>query len=299
MEGHGIKVDLKPAINGTMTSGMTSYMAHLQDKEDGGFVKAGFHPQRSKTGRVQVAKGSFKCMNIPKTSVRRSIVSRFDDGKIAILDFNAADYRCIVAAVGDTDLSRQYEGVDDFHTKTAEAIFGDDARFRDVRRKVVKSTTYMSLYGGSVKNVAKATGLAPSVIDLLLGKMSFMEPIHRFRDELHRTSIKQGYVTTPTGMRIPLDGSEHPGKVLALYAQTCTNDAFMDGLVNVHDFLTDKKSRVLFTVHDELVIDVAPSEEQYLGNIKDTMELGSAKLFGMRLKVKLSTGINYWDQNND
>jgi len=197
-------------------------------------------------------------MNIPKSSIRRSIVSRYHSGLIATLDLNAADYRCIVSAVDDETLTTLYEDCDDFHTRTVEAVFGD-GRCTDVRRRVIKNITYISMYGGQDRS-----GLSKKQYDALMSKLSFMGPIHSFRDTLYEASMAAGHVTTPGGIVIPLDGSEHKGKVLALYAQTCTNEAFMGGLINVHSFLEDKRSKELFTVHDELVIDVHPDEMQHL-----------------------------------
>jgi len=302
MEENSVHVDPDNIdLDAGMTTHDLAFIQHIRDKMSGSYVYNKFIPQRTKTGRVHTAKGSFKCMNIPRNHVRQSIVSRFDGGKIATFDFNAADYRCIVASVDDENLNAYYEGCDDFHDRTVEYIFGDN-EFHDtsgIRRRVLKTITYTRLYGGSLKNLPKTTGLSSEKVGVLVEKLNeLFAPIVFFREKMYSESMNQGYVITPDDMKIDLNGSEHPGKVLALYAQTCTSDVFMDSIVSLHDFLQDKKSVMLFTVHDELVIDMHPDEMEYLDEMRDIMELGSARLFGMRLKVKVKSGLNYWDQND-
>ena len=278
-----------------LSAASAAWLRHLIDRTNkDGFAYVKFVPQKSKTGRVQIAKGSLKCMNIPKNSIRKSIVSRFDCGKIVTLDFNAADYRCIVAGVNDPVLNSLYDDCNDFHSRTVEIMFGENG-LTDLRRKILKDVTYMYLYGGSKKVLSSSTGLSEKKINDIISHMDFMKPIYKFKEDLYRASKENGYITTPDGFTVKLDGTEHEGKVLALYGQTCTNDAFMNGLVNVHDYLKDKKSVELFTVHDELVIDMHPDELCHLNDVSDMMELGSAKLFGTRLKVKHKMGPNYWE----
>jgi len=295
IECNGIKVDTTLSFKDP-TQPQKKYIDHLNGKvDDSGFVYAKFIPEKSKTGRVQTARGSFQCMNINKSEVRRTIISRFEDGYIASVDLNAADYRCVVSAVNDDHLSSLYSNSDDFHDRTVELVFGEDKSFHDIRRKVVKYITYFFMYGGTIKNIAKSTGLAPSKIEKLIKKMSFMDPIEHFKKELFEKSKSDGFVTTFSGTKIDLDGSEHSGKVMALYAQSCTNDVFMDAVINVHESLKDKRSVILFPVHDEIVMDVSPEELELLADVIETMELGSAKLFGTPMKAKLSLGKNYWE----
>jgi len=269
------------------------FIEDLKRRSYDGFVDVRYGTVFKKTGRVHPKKSFWNCMNIPNTYVRRSIVSGWDGGVIARMDLNAADYRCIMASTDDEELNMLYSEDMDFHDRTAELLFGL-GRSNQTRRRVVKDITYMMLYGGSDEVLMKKTGLSREMLEGTLKRLDeYVAPLVEFKEMLFEKSMVAGYVENPAGLRMKLAGDEHMGKVLAWYAQSCANEVFFDGVAAVLREL--ESSLALFTVHDELVIDVHPDEISKLNELKEAMELGSSALFGVRMRSSLDVGPNYWE----
>lgn len=295
IERNGIKVNTDVCVNDPAD---VSFIEGLKSRVDeDGYVYTRFVVDALKTGRIKVARGYFNCMNIPKTPVRRSIVSRFHGGKIASLDMNAADFRCIVVATDDVDLMSLYRDCDDFHARTVETVFCNDD-YMDIRRPIVKQVTHLTNYGATFDRLLRATKLAPNMLENLLKKMEFLtKPVDQFRKKLFEESMRLGSVVTPLGTEVKLRGDEHPGKVLALFAQSSCNDVFMDGVISA---VSDMSASVLplFTVHDEFVLDVMSGHENELRDLKRDFESGTSFAFGIPFVAKVTVGRNYWDQED-
>jgi DNA polymerase I-like protein with 3'-5' exonuclease and polymerase domains len=294
MESLGIGVDASIDVESVSDR---SFMEGLKTRKHHGYITTKFLLGGSRTGRIKVARGAFNCMAIPKTKVRRSIVSRYrDQGHIGVVDMNAADFRCIVAATKDDDLIGLYDGHDDFHARTVELVFGN-SDMMDVRRPVVKQVTHLTNYGASIERLHRATKLSTSMLENLLEKMRFLtEPVEEYRTRLYEESVRLGSVLTPVGTEVELTGEEHAGKVLALFAQSCCNDVFMDGVVSVVEMTRGTGTMPIFTVHDELVLDV--SELGDLVDVKRVFEDGTSDVFGIPFVARVTVGKNYWDQED-
>lgn len=249
----------------------------------------------TRTGRIHPIKNTFGCMNIPKTLVRRVIISKFKNGSIASIDMNAADYRCIVSMIDDEFINSIYGDCEDFHDKTVEYIFGI-GKSNSLRRKIIKNITYTAIYGGSLEKLSAQTGLSTDKVNDVLKKMKkISDPINRFSNNLYKKSLENGFVNDMLGNKISLKGDEHQGQVLALFAQSCCSKVFLDGVIELHKFLTPYKSHIIFTVHDEVVIDIHEDEVSLINDMKISIENGSSSSLGSKLKAKIKVGQNYWD----
>lgn len=251
-----------------------------------GFVQTRISPVGSKTWRLRV-EGGFQCMAIPHGVCRKAIVSRFEGGKILTLDFNAIDYRCLVKATDDPMLNAFYDGYKDFHARTA-SIFGEvNPKLRDN----VKKIAYTHIYGGSTETLQKQTLLPRDELASMLRKLDeLFAPITRFRKEMSDKAREVGYVLTPGMQHVVVEPGDHDGKIVGLYGQSYSSAVFNRALYAVHQLLAwdpDRKSKVIFTVHDELVIDLHPSEFHVVPMLVDTMEAVTGFV------VKSKEGVSY------
>lgn len=294
MERNGVCIDNKIKYD-TSNPASRSFMKDLE-KISSRFAYVRFNlTNMTKTGRVHTEKGSFQCMGIPKNEVRSSVISRFKDGMICSLDMNAADYRCIIASVDDAFVKEHYKDAEDFHTRTAEFLFGDGNSTKE-RRRALKMITYTLLYGGSDRKLSEQTGLSKDVLNKTIEALSkLFGPIYEFKREIVDKSKLQGFVEDPLGDIMKLDGTEHDGKIFALYAQRCCSLVFMDGVIKLHEELNSYESVDMFTVHDEVVIDMHPDELQKVNHFVDVMERGTTGIFGVKMKVNSKIGLNYWE----
>ena len=292
IERNGIRVDVAYAIEELKEEqqpAAKSCFSYIVKNEVDGYVYTKFNPIGGKTGRIKVEDG-FNCMGIPHGPARNAFVSRFDGGEIATLDFNAIDYRCIVQTVGG-ELAAEYAGSQDFHNKTTSFLFGDEVT--DLRRSIVKTVTYVYIYGGSRDTLRLKTQLSDEKIAEVIERLDkHLYPIKEFRKELYEKSLSDGYVSLPDNKRVKLVGEEdlHEGKVLGLYAQGFSSHVFESALIEADEAMRGKKSKLLFTVHDELVVDVCKEERTVLATLKDVMETAVP---GHEFVVKVKEGRSY------
>lgn len=264
MESSKIKIDenaLRELLKDkTVAVHERKFAEHVDGLLDNGFVKTKISPVGSKTWRLRVESG-FNCMAIPHGKCRDLITSRFEGGKIGVFDFNAIDYRCLLKAVNDRGLLDFYENEKDFHAKTA-CLLGHPDKFKDLRN-VAKKLTYVSIYGGSIQTLQKITGLDKSTVeDMLTVLNEKFKPISKFRADLAENARRAGYTITPGFHMINVEPEDHDGKIVGLYAQTYSSYIFNTALHSVLEILRagEKKSKLLFPVHDELVFDIHPDE---------------------------------------
>ena len=271
----------------------------------------------TKTGRMSVESG-FNVHGIPRGEARRAIVPRPRkhrgswlpiDGKdkpsvwvedypekcrIVSLDYNAIDYRSIIAAdfPGMEELRKHFSGRDDFHSATMELLFGNPDPEPDVRN-AMKQVTYSALYGASLETVARTSGISVETASKIMRKFDErMGSVLDFKRDLHRRSIESGYVETPHGTRVPVEPDFTPGKVLGLYAQTFSSWIFRKGL--------EQSGVPMMLVHDEMVFDVSrlqPRGELYgTSSSLECMERDALVSFnGMEFRAKAQEGRDYFE----
>jgi DNA polymerase I-like protein with 3'-5' exonuclease and polymerase domains len=293
IEENGIKVDVgyvKEQLKLDQLPAAASCFRSIDGSNVNGYVYTMFNPCGGKTGRIRIEKG-FNCMGIPHGPARDAIVSRFDGGKIVTFDFNAIDYRCIVQTIGEP-FSDLYRGARDFHAQTTAFLFGDGG-VNALRRDIVKKVTYIYIYGGARDTLQMKTQLSEEKLNDVLQRLDKkMYPINEFREELYEKSITDGYIEIPNGRRVVIAGENdmHAGKVLGLYAQTFSSYVFEKAINNVMKKMKNMKSKLVFTVHDEAVVDMHPDEFERDVEIKDEMEWA---VDGYEFIVNIKSGRTY------
>lgn len=264
------------------------FIRHMAESKDG-YVQTLFNPCGGKTGRIKVESG-FNSMGIPHGLVRKAIVSRHKDGQILAFDYNAIDYRSIVASIPDPEFRKMYEDVEDFHSKTCEMVLqGPPGK---LRRDIIKYFSYVYIYGGSDQTLAEKTRLSPEKVQRVKGVMDRkLRPIAEFRKELSVQARRDGFVLMPNGRRIVVASDDHDGKIIGLYAQGFSSLVFEQAVVKVMKYMEGRESKMIFTVHDEIVIDYAGEYALPLA-VEGIMQ---SALPGYTFKVNVKKGRTYGD----
>ena len=258
------------------------HLRSMLELERGGFVTSLLNPIGAKTGRLR-HEGGFNSLAIPKGFAREAINSRWEGGKIVSFDFNAIDYRCIIKAVG-SEMSKLYAGAKDFHERTASFVF------RNVTpdtRDSIKFLSYVYIYGGSDATLVEKTGWSlenvHKALDLLNKKI---EPVKNFREQMWKDAMREGFVTIPGGRQVECSKDDNQGKIIGLFAQSYSSHIFEQAFKRVHDALKHKNSKIIFSCHDELVVDCHPEEILFMDELVTLME-------GDGYAVKKKIGQNY------
>lgn len=277
----------------TAPASESRFFKTVLEQLNSGYVTTKFNPCGGKTGRVKVLSG-FNCMGIPRGAPRQALISRHNGGMIYVFDFNAIDYRCIVQSVEDKTFRDLYAGADDFHTRTVELLFGK-GNVNDLRRKIVKAFTYVYIYGGSEKTLSSKTGLSVKKVKDIMERINcIFKPITLLKNELYNSGMRDGYIRHPGGRNVKIEKDDHCGKILGLYAQSFSSYIFEQAFMSAEKILRNKKSKIIFTVHDELVIDFHPDEFAMATDVISAMEHATEYEF----RVKMKKGKDYCEATN-
>ncbi len=272
IENAGIRIDEQFVRDQLKRSDLavheTKFFKSTKELLKDGFVRTIVSPAGSKTARFR-SEGGFHAMGVPHGVCRKSIISRFDGGSILSLDFNAIDYRSLVKVVNDPRLNEIYAGARDFHAVTAAQLNDLDPNIR----AIAKQMTYTRVYGGSEESLQRQVQLPMEKLKTLLVKLdALFTPITDFRVKLSEKARQDGYLHTPAGHRIEVARDDHDGKIIGLFAQTYSSAVFNRAIHIALSILKDFKSMLIFTVHDELDIDLHPDERHIIDLLREAIE---------------------------
>ena len=204
----------------------------------------------SKTGRLTNIKGSFPVLTLD--TAHRNILSPTNDLFVE-LDYNGAEIRTLLA------LSGKDQPKNDIHKWNVENV----ARGFTTRDKM-KERFFAWLYN-------------PKAQDEMIERYYDKEVVGDFWDG--------SVITTPYGRRMDADAHHS----LNYLIQSTTSDMVLENALKIFEYLSGKKTKIAFTVHDSIVLDFAADEEQHLSPI---LELFEETRFGT-FKANVSGGKKY------
>ena len=240
------------------------------------------HPQFmqcvTSTGRLSSRSPNFQNMPRGKTfPVRRAVVSRFEGGQILEGDYAQLEYRVAGYLSKDKHVYENVKGGVDVHNLTATIITGkekDDITIEE--RQNAKAHTFAPLYG------ATGMGLPDHIHRYYLGFTDIYPQIGEWHVRLAQEALKYKVVSLPSGreyrfpyVRRTARGITHGTSVKNYPVQGfATADLLPSALVETSKAFKDKnlKSLLCNTVHDSIVVDVHPGEEdQVIETVKECM----------------------------
>lgn len=216
----------------------------------------------TKTGRLTTRKGTFPILTLDKQ--HRGVLKPTNDWFVE-LDFNAAELRTMLA------LSGQKQPQEDIHKWNIKNVFKEN-----ITRDEAKTRIFAWLYGSEKESKRLSTTDAKEIL----------------RQTYQREGIISKYwtgshVTTRFGRTIPSDNHH----ALSYIIQSSCVDNVNRQLIKLHDRLVNNRTRVAFTLHDSIILDVPDSERKLIAeliNIFADTELG-------KFKVNVSAGKDFGD----
>jgi hypothetical protein len=250
------------------------------------YLKLRYSDKRTITGRINCT-DSFNPQMIPKeSSIRKSIVSRYKDGKIALFDYKSFETRLSMY------LTRNEEFIiknmnSDLHYNTAKAIFKTDS-ITNEQRNIAKNINHTILYGGGDKLISEILSKDKSinVEEAIKDVKAFLNPILNTSEYINSVYKELGYIINPFGILIK------PNKSYAAfnnYVQSTAADIVVDKINEIKEWLKNKKSSFMFQVHDSFVLDISPEDEGAVEEIKNILSRYNDMIFD----VEVSCGKNY------
>jgi DNA polymerase-1 len=253
-----------------------------------GRIHATFNQLATTTGRISSEAPNLQ--NVPvRTSNGRELRKAFiaDDGcGLLTADYSQIELRVMAHLAEDPGLIEAFERGADVHTITAARVFGvADDKVEPFQRRLAKVVNYGLAYGMEAYGLGQRLDIpTEQAREILDAYFEAFPNIAAYMRETVRAAKATGYTTTLFGRRrqLPELSSDNfrirqMGERMAQNApvQGSAADIFKLAMVNLDRALTEGgfASRMILTVHDELVLEVPLDERARVEPVvRDVME---------------------------
>ena len=264
-----------------------SYFQNFLEYSDAdSIVHCNMNQSGCKTGRMSVTRPALQTLNkeddvdtIRDNTIRRAFIPK-DGYTFFMLDYDQVEFRAMLDVAGQTNIIERINDGVDVHQAVAD--------YMHTKRKAAKTINFMLLYGGGAEKLAAALGI--SFLDGIYLRRRYFRSFPKVAKWINAIKVKAesgGKITNKFG-RVYKLASRHSYRAPNYYVQGSCADAMKLAIVQVHDLLKDYKSRLLLSVHDEIIVEVHNDEYHVVAMIKDIME----SVWPSEL-MKLTVGVNF------
>jgi DNA polymerase I len=267
-----------------------------------GRIHTSFNQAVAATGRLSSTNPNLQ--NIPIRTkrgreIRKAFIPRSGDFKILSADYSQIELRIMAAVSGDASMIEAFNKGIDIHSTTASKVFGVELNevTQEMRRRA-KMVNFGIIYGISAFGLSQRLDIprkeAAEIIDNYFKEFP---SISQYMNNVVEEARQNEFVETIMGRRRYLRDINSRNQVDRGFAERNAINAPIQGsaadmiklaMIKVHNHIkTEKmKSRMILTVHDELVFDAHETEIFELKNIVNELMINA-----MPLSVKMETGI--------
>ena len=250
--------------------------------------------------------------NIPvRTEEGRQIRECFIAGSgyesLLTADYSQIEMRIMAHLSNDAALLKAFESGEDLHASVAGLVFGvKPSEVDSEMRRQMKAMSYGLAYGLSAYGLAAQLDLSASTAQELMNKYFIrFGGIRDYLSDVVEQARKVGYTQTVMGRRryLPdLSSDNRPRREvaerMALNApiQGSAADIIKKAMLNVAQLITENKlkSQLLLQVHDELIFEVSPGEQEVLTQV---VRKGMGSAFELRAPLDVSIGVgSSWNE---
>ncbi len=275
-------------------------------------VHTSFNQTAVETGRLSSSDPNLQ--NIPARSeqgaqLRRAFIP--EDGWVLLTaDYSQIELRLLAHFCGDETLRRAFTEGRDVHTAVAAEIFKvTEAEVTKMQRAMAKTVNFGVIYGMSAAGLSARLSIPRPEAEAFIDQYFSRYPrVLEYQQALLRKAHSTGVVTTLLGHRrqfapevINPDShyrSRSPAEreAINMEIQGSAADLLKRAMLAVSDALEERamRSRMLLTVHDELVFEAPPDEAQPLAELVRA-EMGGALKLEVPLVVDVAAGPNWLD----
>lgn len=277
-------------------------------KNSGDIIHTVFNQTLTATGRLSSSEPNLQ--NIPVRNeegkvLRKLFISRFDGGNIISADYNQIELRLLAHYSGDEKLVKAYKENKDIHTLTASEVFGvPESEVTPLQRRSAKAVNFGIIYGISDFGLSQNANLSRKEAKLYIEKYFQTYPsVKKYMDDNVNFARENGYIKTIMGRirRIPEINSNiyqtrQFGERVAMNMplQGSASDIIKMAMIKVENALKNLNSKLVLQIHDELIVDIYPGEEEEVKNIlKQCME--NVVTLNVPLPVDINMGKTWFD----
>jgi DNA polymerase-1 len=273
-------------------------------------VHTSFNQTVAATGRLSSSDPNLQ--NIPIRTevgqkVRRAFIPSRAGDSLLSADYSQIELRVLAHMTDDPVLVDAFARGEDIHARTAAEVFGiPQAQVSPNQRRLAKVVNFGLFYGLSDFGLARDTGMstedARSFIDAYFRAYN---RVREFLEGIKMQAREQGYVETLLHRRRYIQDIRSPNRALRLAAERIAINMPVQGsaadimklaMILLQRYLHEQRleSRMILTVHDELVFEVPPSERDRLIEVVPDL-MATAYPLNVPLQVDLKLGPNWQD----
>ncbi len=273
-----------------------------------GRIHTSFNQAVASTGRLSSANPNLQ--NIPIRTprgqeIRKAFVPRGPEFLIMSADYSQIELRIMAAFSGDETMLNAFNNNVDIHTQTASKVFhvGLDEVTGDMRRKA-KTINFGIIYGISSFGLSQRLKIprkeAAQIIDEYFTEFP---SVKAYMDQSIEKARGFGYAETILGRRRYLRDINSRNMTDRMFAERNAVNAPIQGsaadmlkiaMIQIHEFMIRErlKSKMILTVHDELVFDAHIDElEQLRAGVDHIMK--NAIPMGVQMETGIGVGKNW------
>lgn len=265
--------------------------------DDNGFIHTEFMQCVTATGRLSSRNPNFQ--NMPRGStfaIRKAVESRFEGGSILEGDYSQLEFRVAGYLASDEMVLNDVEAGTDVHSYTASVI--------GCTRQEAKAHTFKPLYGG-VSGTEDQQRYYRAFKDKYRG-------VTDWHKDLQKDAVTKKEITLPSGRQYAFPdakwtewGTATNRTAICNYPVQgfATADLLPMALVKLYHDMKGMQSVICNTVHDSIVIDVYPGEEDQCIQVMSKAMLCLSqetkrrynKEYTMPVGIELKMGKNWLD----
>jgi DNA polymerase-1 len=251
-----------------------------------GRVHTTFNQTVAATGRLSSIDPNLQ--NIPvRTELGRQIRRAFESApgfQLASFDYSQIELRVLAHMSHDPNLVAAFQKHEDVHTVTAAIMFKvDESAVTKQQRNLAKLLNYAVLYGVTDFGLANQLGQGFSRTEAAALIKDYNErfpAVKAFTQGVVEEARAKGFTATLTGRRRLFPEIHAANRGVRQYAERQAMNAPMQGaaadmmklaMIKVRKTLVGRRTKMLLTVHDELVFDFDPTEQDLVAQLRADM----------------------------
>lgn len=270
---------------------ISTYFRSMLEKVD---INDRIHPNFKLTGTVtgRLSSSSPSVQNIPRGPEMRGMFIPEEGYELVSVDYSQIELRVMAFYSKDKEMTRGYMEGEDIHLATACVLFDlPPEKITKTQRKYAKLWNFGAMYGGAPRTIMNAVNekLGPEDRKITLKEAERFRAIffkkyggiERHIREVHRLITKKKYIENIFGRRRRLPEIDSPEQEVQAEAlrqglnaeiQGTASDLTQISVTKLPPILKNRKTRFLFTVHDDILFESPKNELNVILNIKTMME---------------------------
>ncbi len=285
------------AIKKLLSTYVEALLAGLDENDR---VHTSFNQTVTATGRLSSSNPNLQNIPVGETAgleLRRAFVAE-PGWRLLSADYSQIELRVMAHFAADPRLTEAFAAGRDIHQHTADLVFSGDvsvpARERRRRAKIVN---FSIIYGSGPFSLSKELGVPVAQAKAFIDQyFATYHGVRRFIDQTIAAAQRTPEVRTLLGRVRPIPEIQSANRTVRENGQRMAVNTIIQGsaadiiklaMIRIHRRLAGMRSRLLLQVHDELVFECPPDEEEPLaGLVRQEMEGAAALAVPLRVCVR-------------